>query len=96
MIFLLTPNSYHQDVEDWKFGKLSAVREIQLAIEGGYRYYYMGTFTNSKNGLKTISSYLRQGTTFIHVSRCVTRPLIALSMSWVSSLNAMQALRSTT
>lgn len=52
MIFLLTLNSYHQDVEDWKFGKLSALREIQLAIEGDYDYYYMGTFTNSKTALE--------------------------------------------
>ena len=52
MIFLLTPNSYHEDVKDWKFGKLSAVREIQLAIEGGYAYYYMGTFTDLNPPLK--------------------------------------------
>lgn len=40
-------NSYHQDVEDWSFGKLSALREIQLAIEGGYQYYYMGQQASS-------------------------------------------------
>ena len=40
-------NSYHQDVEDWSFGKLSALREIQLAIEGGYHYYYMGKQASS-------------------------------------------------
>lgn len=34
--------SYHSDFIDWNFGKLSAMREIYLAIEGGYRYYYMG------------------------------------------------------
>lgn len=33
---------YHHDVNDWKFGKLSALREIDLAVQGGYRYYYMG------------------------------------------------------
>lgn len=34
--------SYHQDVKDWYFGKLSALREISLAVEGGYQSYYMG------------------------------------------------------
>lgn len=33
---------YHSDFIDWNFGKLSVMREISLAIEGGYRYYYMG------------------------------------------------------
>ena len=33
---------YHENVNDWNFGKLSALREIAMAIEGGYRYYYMG------------------------------------------------------
>lgn len=42
---LLSPGiepSYHSDFIDWNFGKLSVMREINLAIEGGYRYYYMG------------------------------------------------------
>lgn len=29
---------YHEDVGDWNFGKLSALRETALALEGGYRY----------------------------------------------------------
>lgn len=33
---------YHQDVVEWNFGKTSALREIELALSGGYRYYYMG------------------------------------------------------
>lgn len=33
---------YHENVNDWNFGKLSALREIAMAVEGGYRYYYMG------------------------------------------------------
>lgn len=33
---------YHEDVDEWNFGKLSALREIALAVENGYRYYYMG------------------------------------------------------
>ncbi|KAL8904597.1 MAG: hypothetical protein Q9207_003152 [Kuettlingeria erythrocarpa] len=32
---------YHQDVKDWYFGKLSALREIDLAVEGSYKFYYM-------------------------------------------------------
>ncbi|KAI4215808.1 MAG: hypothetical protein LQ351_001796 [Letrouitia transgressa] len=33
---------YHEDVQDWKLGKLGVLHEIALAIEGGYRHYYMG------------------------------------------------------
>lgn len=33
---------YHSDFIDWNFGKLSVMWEINLAIEGGYQYYYMG------------------------------------------------------
>lgn len=35
--------SYDPEYEAWEFGKLSALREIALTIEGGYQYYYMGT-----------------------------------------------------
>jgi arginine-tRNA-protein transferase len=35
-------NSYDPDFEEWQLGKLSALREIALALEGQYRYYYMG------------------------------------------------------
>ncbi|KAI4119362.1 MAG: hypothetical protein LQ345_000741 [Seirophora villosa] len=38
---------YHEDVDDWYFGKLSALREISLAVEGGYQYYYMGFYVHS-------------------------------------------------
>ncbi|MCJ1367026.1 Arginyl-tRNA--protein transferase 1 [Acarospora aff. strigata] len=38
---------YHQDVSDWNFGKISALRESALADEGGYRYYYMGYYIHS-------------------------------------------------
>lgn len=46
---MLTGNEsrYHSDFIDWNFGKLSVMREINLAIEGGYRYYYMGMDMNS-------------------------------------------------
>lgn len=35
---------YHRDFEKWSFGKLSALREIALAEEQGYRFYYMGYY----------------------------------------------------
>ena len=35
-------NSYDPDFDEWQLGKLSALREIALALEGQYRYYYMG------------------------------------------------------
>ncbi|KAL8672758.1 MAG: hypothetical protein Q9168_002784 [Polycauliona sp. 1 TL-2023] len=44
---------YHQDVKEWYFGKLSALREISLAIEGGYKYYYMDPETYSWDRLDT-------------------------------------------
>ncbi|KAF2447350.1 arginine-tRNA-protein transferase 1 [Karstenula rhodostoma CBS 690.94] len=38
---------YHSDFEKWSFGKLSALREAMLALEGGYQYYYMGYYIHS-------------------------------------------------
>lgn len=38
---------YHSDFEKWSFGKLSALREAALALEGGYQYYYMGFYIHS-------------------------------------------------
>lgn len=38
---------YHQDVTPWAFGKLGALREAAFAIEGRYRYYYMGYYIHS-------------------------------------------------
>jgi len=38
---------YHEDYERWSFGKLSALREASLALEGGYQYYYMGYYIHS-------------------------------------------------
>ena len=43
--------SYDPDFAEWEFGKLSAMREIALAIEGGYQYYYMGTATLISNNV---------------------------------------------
>ena len=38
----LTHSRYHEDFSEWNFGKISALRETALALEGRYRYYYMG------------------------------------------------------
>ncbi|KAF2727142.1 arginine-tRNA-protein transferase 1 [Polyplosphaeria fusca] len=38
---------YHSDFEKWSFGKLSAMREVVLAQEGGYQFYYMGYYIHS-------------------------------------------------
>ncbi|KAF2107354.1 3-oxo-5-alpha-steroid 4-dehydrogenase-domain-containing protein [Lophiotrema nucula] len=38
---------YHQDFEKWSFGKLSALTEASLALEGDYQYYYMGFYIHS-------------------------------------------------
>lgn len=34
---------YHEDFVKFGMGKLGACREIALALEGGYEYYYLGT-----------------------------------------------------
>ncbi|KAL3462878.1 arginine-tRNA-protein transferase [Aspergillus heterothallicus] len=38
---------YDPEYEHWEFGKLSAMREIAMAIEDNYRYYYMGYYIHS-------------------------------------------------
>lgn len=38
---------YHEEVNGWNFGKISALREISLALEGDYEYYYMGYYIHS-------------------------------------------------
>jgi len=38
---------YHHDFEKWSLGKLSALREAALALEGGYEFYYMGYYIHS-------------------------------------------------
>lgn len=47
MYWISFPTVYHEDVKDWIFGKLSALREISLALEGDYQYYYMGYYIHS-------------------------------------------------
>ncbi|PYI35327.1 Arginyl-tRNA-protein transferase [Aspergillus indologenus CBS 114.80] len=38
---------YDPDYEQWEFGKLSAMREIALAVEAQYPYYYMGYYIHT-------------------------------------------------
>ncbi|KIW14056.1 hypothetical protein PV08_06837 [Exophiala spinifera] len=38
---------YDPDYQQWDFGKLSALREIAMAVESGYEYYYMGYYIHS-------------------------------------------------
>ncbi|KAI9934985.1 Arginyl-tRNA--protein transferase 1 [Aspergillus wentii] len=38
---------YDPDYEAWEFGKISALREIALTIEGAYKYYYMGYYIHT-------------------------------------------------
>ena len=38
---------YHSDYSRWSFGKLSALTEATLALEGQYEYYYMGFYIHS-------------------------------------------------
>ena len=36
--------SYDESVNEFNFGKISALQEINFAHEGGYQFYYMGEF----------------------------------------------------
>ena len=38
---------YDPKYEHWQLGKLSAMREIALAVEGHYQYYYMGYYIHN-------------------------------------------------
>ena len=38
---------YHVDFENWSFGKVSALREIALALTSEREYYYMGYYIHS-------------------------------------------------
>jgi arginine-tRNA-protein transferase len=51
---------YHSDFEQWQFGKLSALRETALALEGGYEYYYMGYYIHSCTKMKYKGDYKTQ------------------------------------
>lgn len=51
---------YHSDFEKWQFGKLSALRETALTLEGGYQYYYMGYYIHSCVKMKYKGDYKTQ------------------------------------
>jgi hypothetical protein len=51
---------YHSDFEQWHFGKLSALREAALAIEGSYEYYYMGYYIHSCTKMRYKGDYAPQ------------------------------------
>jgi len=51
---------YHSDFEKWQFGKLSALREAALALDGGYQYYYMGYYIHSCTKMKYKGDYKTQ------------------------------------
>lgn len=51
---------YHSDVEQWQFGKLSALQEAALTLEGGYKYYYMGFYIHSCTKMKYKGGYKTQ------------------------------------
>ncbi|KAI3327980.1 arginine-tRNA-protein transferase [Xylariaceae sp. AK1471] len=38
---------YHESIHNWSPGKLGALREIALAIEGGYRWWYPGFYIHT-------------------------------------------------
>lgn len=51
---------YHSDFEKWQFGKLSALREAALTLEGGYEYYYMGYYIHSCTKMRYKGDYKPQ------------------------------------
>lgn len=51
---------YHPDFEPYSFGKLSALREAALAVEGGYRYYYMGYYIHTCKKMRYKGDYHTQ------------------------------------
>jgi len=51
---------YDVDYEKFSFGKLSALREAALTIEGGYDYYYMGFYIHSCQKMRYKNDYQPQ------------------------------------
>jgi arginine-tRNA-protein transferase len=51
---------YHSDFEKWGFGKISALHEASLALEGGYQYYYMGYYIHSCVKMRYKNNYKPQ------------------------------------
>lgn len=62
--------SYDPDYEQWEFGKLSAMREIAMAIEDGYKNYYMGEHPRASFG--SCPNFC-QGTTSTPAKKCATK-----------------------
>lgn len=44
---MIDRSRYHEDVHQWHLGKIGTLREILLAIEGSFRYYYMGAYEST-------------------------------------------------
>lgn len=77
---------YHESVAQWNFGKLSAIREISLAVEGGYKWYMMGFYIHSCPKMRSvIYSFLLDITESVLTHGfCVdTRENITPSMFWI-------------
>lgn len=51
---------YHSDYAAWSFGKLSALREAALAIEGGHDWLYMGYYIHSCKKMQYKGDYKTQ------------------------------------
>lgn len=51
---------YHPDFEKYSFGKLSALREAALAVEGGHQFYYMGYYIHSCKKMRYKGDYRTQ------------------------------------
>lgn len=51
---------YHSDFEKWSVGKLSALREAALAIEGEYELLYMGYYIHSCKKMRYKGDYKTQ------------------------------------
>ncbi|ORX99279.1 arginine-tRNA-protein transferase [Clohesyomyces aquaticus] len=48
---------YHSDFEPWSLGKISAMTEAALALEGGYQFYYMGYYIHSCTKMRYKGDY---------------------------------------
>lgn len=51
---------YHSDYEKWSFGKISALREAALAVEGGYELLYMGYYIHTCKKMRYKGDYKTQ------------------------------------
>lgn len=51
---------YDPSYEKWEFGKLSALREVALALEDSYQYYYMGYYIHSCQKMRYKAAYRPQ------------------------------------